>query len=204
MNMKKGELLTFVTSLYQNGMAGGAKNPTQAYLMAVQFKEQGLNFFTYKDSAYFVNNKLTLYGKGLLDLVRASGKVALLIGGFTDKDGREICSGNKNLDDEKAYFVVKAKRTDEPEDLAPEEFKMSYDEAMLRKAKAHSSSPWKKDSDFEVMWKWKVYNECIKFKFPDASRGFEAKEAAEAVETKDVSPKTVEDFIGESEGEDNE
>ncbi|GGF24619.1 hypothetical protein GCM10011321_15040 [Youhaiella tibetensis] len=156
--------------------------------------ELGLKPMVALRSFTVINGKPALYGDGLINVVRQSGRVAYLRTGCEERDGRMV-------------GFCEAKRNDTGEDKRVE---FSQDDAI--RAKLWSDQPrvkrFRKDGgSYEVdndspwyrfpqrMLAWRAAGYCLRELFGDVLGGirdeFEAREIAEADGMRDVTPSVV-------------
>lgn len=92
------------------------RSPEQAYAISQFLRALGLDVMTGIQHVCEVNGRLSLWGEGPLAVVRASGKMSKWREFYIDKDYKEICVKNKNLDAEIFAAVCESTRTDTGEE----------------------------------------------------------------------------------------
>lgn len=153
--------------------------------------ELGLQPMVSLRSFTVINGKPALYGDGLINVVRQSGKVTYLRTGCEVRDGKMVgwCEAKRNDTDEE-------KRVEFSQDDAVRAGLWS-DQAKVKKFKANgesyekaNDSPWYRYP--QRMLAWRAAGFCLRELFGDVLGGirdeFEAREIAEAEDMRDITP----------------
>lgn len=152
--------------------------------------ELGLKPMVALRSFTVINGKPALYGDGLINVVRMSGKVAYLRTGCEDRDGKMVgwCEAKRSDTDEE-------KRVEFSQSDA---IRAKLWETEARVTKQGKNGPYTKDNDSpwykypQRMLAWRAAGYCLRELFGDVLGGirdeFEAREIVEADEMRVISP----------------
>lgn len=146
------------------GFPAWVKSAEQALAVSIFLKNLGLEVMTGIQHVCEVNGRLTLWGEGPLAAVRASGKLKSIKEGFYDKEYREICFKNKNLDAPIFFAHCVTTRADSGE--RKETWFSTIDEATAKKG---LQAVW--DGYRRTMYKRKARAENLKDNFGDILQG---------------------------------
>ena len=157
--------------------------------------ELGLKPMVSLRSFTVINGKPALYGDGLINVVRQSGKVALLKTGHEIRDGQMIgyCQAKRNDTGEESrveFTQAEAERAGLWDNRPTIRKKVWEDNKPIWKDGQPNDAPWYKYPQRMIAWRAAGY--CLRELFGDVLGGirdeFEAREIADADEMRDVTP----------------
>lgn len=197
------------SAVYKGGLAPAAligKNEGDAAISAIAIcimsgAELGLQPMVSLRSFTVINGKPALYGDGLINVVRQSGKVKYLRTGCDTVDGKMVgwCEAMRNDTDED-------KRVEFSQDDAARAGLWQANATIRKQVWENGSKVWKDNAPNDSPWyrfpqrmlQWRAAGYCLRELFGDVLGGmrdeFEAREIADVEEMRDVTPTKPQSF----------
>lgn len=157
--------------------------------------ELGLKPMVSLRSFTVINGKPALYGDGLINVVRQSGKVAFLKTGYEMRDGQMIgyCHAKRSDTGEESrveFTQAQAERAGLWDDRPTIRKQVWENNQKVWKDGQPNDAPWYKFRERMIAWRAAGY--CLRELFGDVLGGirdeFEAREIADADEMRDITP----------------
>lgn len=157
--------------------------------------ELGLKPMVSLRSFTVINGKPALYGDGLINVVRQSGKVAFLKTGYEMRDGQMVgyCHAKRSDTGEESrveFTQAQAERAGLWDDRPTIRKQVWENNQKVWKENQPNDAPWYKFRERMIAWRAAGY--CLRELFGDVLGGirdeFEAREIADADEMRDITP----------------
>lgn len=155
--------------------------------------ELGLKPMVALRSFTVINGKPALYGDGLINVVRQSGKVAYLRTGCDMRDGQMIgwCEAKRNDTDEDKRVEFSQADAERAGLWQAEAIVTKWNKWDKKNEQKPNDSPWWRFP--QRMLAWRAAGYCLRELFGDVLGGirdeFEAREIAEAEDMRDITPR---------------
>ncbi|WP_242218046.1 recombinase RecT [Shinella zoogloeoides] len=154
--------------------------------------ELGLKPMVALRSFTVINGKPALYGDGLINVVRQSGKVAYLRTGCDERNGKLVgwCEAKRNDTDEEKRVEFSQGDAERAGLWQTEAIVTKWNKWDKKNEQKPNDSPWWRFP--QRMLAWRAAGYCLRELFGDVLGGirdeFEAREIAEADEMRDITP----------------
>lgn len=154
--------------------------------------ELGLKPMVALRSFTVINGKPALYGDGLINVVRQSGKVAYLRTGCDERDGKLVgwCEAKRNDTDEEKRVEFSQGDAERAGLWQTDAIVTKWNKFERKNEQKPNDSPWWRFP--QRMLAWRAAGYCLRELFGDVLGGirdeFEAREIAEADEMRDITP----------------
>lgn len=155
--------------------------------------ELGLKPMVALRSFTVINGKPALYGDGLINVVRQSGKVAYLRTGCENRDGQMVgwCEAKRNDTDEEKRVEFSQEDAIRAGLWQTEAVVTKWNKWDKKNEQKPNDSPWWRFP--QRMLAWRAAGYCLRELFGDVLGGirdeFEAREIADAEEMRDITPR---------------
>lgn len=155
--------------------------------------ELGLKPMVALRSFTVINGKPALYGDGLINVVRQSGKVAYLRTGCDTRDGKMVgwCEAKRNDTDEEKRVEFSQEDAIRAGLWQTEAMVTKYNKWENKNETKPNDSPWWRFP--QRMLAWRAAGYCLRELFGDVLGGirdeFEVREIADAEEMRDITPR---------------
>lgn len=195
------ETFRVAKAVYMGGLAPSAligKLEGDAAISAVTVAimsgaELGLKPMVALRSFTVINGKPALYGDGLINVVRQSGKVAYLRTGCDTRDGQMIgwCEAKRNDTDEDKRVEFSQADAERAGLWQTEAIVTKWNKWDKKNEQKPNDSPWWRFP--QRMLAWRAAGYCLRELFGDVLGGirdeFEAREIADAEDMRDITPR---------------